>query len=66
MSSVYVNLLFSVFCTDKFSIQAHGLEPLTAVLIELSEELQTLESQVMHVASKKIQAEVHRMSEMNT
>ena len=63
MSSVYVNLLFSVFCTDKFSVQTHGLEWLSAILIEFSEKFQTLESQVMHIAAQEIQTEVHSMTE---
>ena len=63
MSSIYVNFIFSVFCADKFAVQTHGLERFSAILVELTEEFQTLQSQIMYITSEQIQTEIHRMSE---
>ena len=56
-----MNLVFNsivIFGVDR----ERGKSP-AAVLVELSEELQALQTQVMHVAAQQVQAEVQRMAD---
>ena len=51
-----------VFHIDILCVDLQRLEGLAAVLIELSEELQALQTEVMHKAAQQVQREVERVT----